>query len=500
MRIKEKRFALPIALTSGQKIINFLTDAIIDSCYFANNDFDRLPRRYRTICTDFIKGYKQEFSNGNMVKIIRASMAVPFAFTPVLINDNVYVDGGMCDNLPISTAISMGADYIIAVNAKPGLRPKEQLNDPLDYLDQVFSIGLLQQAHLLNDTTSIIVTPDLGDHLSTDFSDIHKLIRAGENAILPYIKEIKNELQCLIFSRSRLFAPTKIYVNGLPDFSTDSLKIASIFAPEMAVPEYRLQNIVDSLYLTGNFKWVELNIHNPGNGTEFSFEFSVTETLKTVKFINNSLFPKDSLIKLVDGILNQPINYLILHSRLDSVLRKYKEKGYEYADIDSIKINVHGDCMVYLNEGIIKKIEVQGNQTSKRHIVLREFPLKEGNVFSKRRSIVGIENIYATGFFENIYLAPSKFQGGIKLTLFVVEKGFDIIQIGARYDNVREGEGYLRYIVDNIFGLGYNFFTHLQYGAKREKYYLGLAGNRFINTYLTLKLKTYYLKDKLISD
>ncbi|MFH1761013.1 MAG: patatin-like phospholipase family protein, partial [bacterium] len=122
MRIKNRKFALPVALTSGQKIANFFTQRTFEAACHSGNDFDRLPNRFRSICTDFVAGKKKAFNHGIMAKIIRASMAVPFAFTPVSIDGRPYVDGGMCDNLPIETALSMGADYIIAINVKPGLR------------------------------------------------------------------------------------------------------------------------------------------------------------------------------------------------------------------------------------------------------------------------------------------------------------------------------------------------------------------------------------------
>ena len=40
-------------------------------------------------------------------KAISASVAIPFIFEPIVINNNIYCDGGVLDNLPIDTVINM---------------------------------------------------------------------------------------------------------------------------------------------------------------------------------------------------------------------------------------------------------------------------------------------------------------------------------------------------------------------------------------------------------
>ena len=42
-------------------------------------------------------------------KAISASIAIPFIFEPIIINNNIYCDGGLLDNLPIDSVIN--TDY-----------------------------------------------------------------------------------------------------------------------------------------------------------------------------------------------------------------------------------------------------------------------------------------------------------------------------------------------------------------------------------------------------
>ncbi len=65
--------------------------------------------------TDFRNGEQVVFSEGSLVEVIRASMAIPYIFRPWQVGDRLLVDGYLSDPLPIGVAIKEGADLIIAI-------------------------------------------------------------------------------------------------------------------------------------------------------------------------------------------------------------------------------------------------------------------------------------------------------------------------------------------------------------------------------------------------
>jgi len=82
------------------------------------------------ICMTNLNTGKAEYHNsGSLARKILASCSIPIMFKPVSINNQLMVDGGVCDNLPVAP-INGKADIIIAVNVnpilyqdiKPGLR------------------------------------------------------------------------------------------------------------------------------------------------------------------------------------------------------------------------------------------------------------------------------------------------------------------------------------------------------------------------------------------
>lgn len=82
------------------------------------NSFEYLKIPLTIATTDLRKGTSTYFSEGELIHPIMASSCVPAIFAPVAINGNIYVDGGVLDNLPVKP-IRNSCDFIIGVNCNP---------------------------------------------------------------------------------------------------------------------------------------------------------------------------------------------------------------------------------------------------------------------------------------------------------------------------------------------------------------------------------------------
>lgn len=80
------------------------------------DDFDDLPIPFRAVATDMVAGEMVVLADGDLSVAMRASMAVPGAFAPVVVGDMVLADGGQMRNLPVDIARGLCGDVIIAVS------------------------------------------------------------------------------------------------------------------------------------------------------------------------------------------------------------------------------------------------------------------------------------------------------------------------------------------------------------------------------------------------
>ncbi|WP_416137534.1 patatin-like phospholipase family protein [Halomonas sp. HK25] len=75
-----------------------------------------LPIPVTTVATDLTRQREVWFQSGPLLEAVRASIAVPGVITPVHRGDQVLVDGGLLNPLPIMPTVSAHADFVMAVN------------------------------------------------------------------------------------------------------------------------------------------------------------------------------------------------------------------------------------------------------------------------------------------------------------------------------------------------------------------------------------------------
>lgn len=68
--------------------------------------------------TNISEGTTRYFTQGNLTEILIASSSIPIVFSPVNINGNFYVDGGVTNNFPVEPLKDI-CNEIIGVNVNP---------------------------------------------------------------------------------------------------------------------------------------------------------------------------------------------------------------------------------------------------------------------------------------------------------------------------------------------------------------------------------------------
>ena len=167
------KLQLPFGTSAGYKFELFLKELIGIRASLSNTKFDDLSIPYRAVATDLVTGEMMVFDHGELPKVMRASMSLPGIVSPILIDDRLYVDGGLVDNLPVDVGRRLAAEIIIAVNL--GTVPKTKAEIKISFDVAMQSILLLTEqnvrASLAKLTANdILIVPDLHDFESSSFS------------------------------------------------------------------------------------------------------------------------------------------------------------------------------------------------------------------------------------------------------------------------------------------------------------------------------------------
>ncbi|MDZ4795157.1 MAG: patatin-like phospholipase family protein [Bacteroidota bacterium] len=123
-KLTSNDYTLPfVSLMSGKKIRRFLqemyNDTFIEDLWV--NSF--------CVSTNFSNASIKVHENGLLRKQVEASIAIPGVFPPVIINQNLHIDGGVIDNLPVESINKKPVRYTIAVSLSAENTPVVNLKE-----------------------------------------------------------------------------------------------------------------------------------------------------------------------------------------------------------------------------------------------------------------------------------------------------------------------------------------------------------------------------------
>ena len=101
-------------LIEGNKLTALLAEIV------GEVELTELALPFRAVTTNLMTGEEVVISDGDLVEAIRASIAVPGIFTPARRGDDLLVDGGLVNPVPVSVCRTMGAERVIAVDLNYG--------------------------------------------------------------------------------------------------------------------------------------------------------------------------------------------------------------------------------------------------------------------------------------------------------------------------------------------------------------------------------------------
>lgn len=173
----------PSGLTNSAAIDDLLRAYVARSRLVA--DFDDLPIPYRAVATDMISGDMVVLDHGDLANAMRASMAIPGAFAPVVGEGYILSDGGMVRNIPVDVARNTCADIVIVSNLVEPPPTAEKLAQATQLLsrsmDVMFEVNEKIQLQSLTDRDIRIDVP-MGDISTADFERVPETIPLGEAA------------------------------------------------------------------------------------------------------------------------------------------------------------------------------------------------------------------------------------------------------------------------------------------------------------------------------
>jgi NTE family protein len=180
MGIDSDGLQVPGGLIAGQELGELLRRLTFAAA--AVDSFDHLPIPFVAIATDVQTGLAVVLRGGDLPTALRASMAIPTVFTPVEIDGQLFVDGGLTDNLPVDEVRALGADVVVAVDVSLPIDPDDEIRSPFDVLERSAAIVSRTRVAEQLARADLVIAPDLESYGLFDFEDAERLAALGAEA------------------------------------------------------------------------------------------------------------------------------------------------------------------------------------------------------------------------------------------------------------------------------------------------------------------------------
>ncbi|MFV0506032.1 MAG: patatin-like phospholipase family protein [Bacteroidales bacterium] len=171
------KFVFPTNFISESPINLELNEIFASANAYAKGNFNNLFVPFRCIATNiYAKNKMKVFRSGDLGYTIRASMAFPIVFKAVEINDSIYFDGGIMNNLPADILIDeFSPDFTVAHKVTSLTIPVKK-DDLYHQLETV-----LMRGDNLNIPKSegIVLHTDMSSYSLLDFSNIDSAYLMG---------------------------------------------------------------------------------------------------------------------------------------------------------------------------------------------------------------------------------------------------------------------------------------------------------------------------------
>ena len=166
--------------------------------------FEDLTIPLSCVATDIITGDEVVLSHGPVLEAVRSSISVPVLFTVVKNEGRFLVDGGLVNNVPVSVARKMGADFVIAVDVTPDRRERaahitrnETNREPglFQVMLQAIYIGTYYSARGVSEGADLIIHPHLARISPGEFHRAAEIILEGELTAVDCLAPLKRQLK-----------------------------------------------------------------------------------------------------------------------------------------------------------------------------------------------------------------------------------------------------------------------------------------------------------------
>jgi outer membrane protein insertion porin family len=249
-------------------------------------------------------------------------------------------------------------------------------------------------------------------------------------------------------------------------------------------------------YQSGYLKdaWAELSQESTGFDLQYHLEDN--PRMNVVRFDGPTIFNENELRQLIESRPGMILNFMTLERDRKTLEGYYLNAGYSLVRVTTSFSDSTGILVFCIDEGRINRIKIEGAVRTRDWVITRHIPFRPGEIYRQNRAERAIDDIFGTGLFETAKILAVPDSVGITLLIKVIERPYNFIRGGARFDIDYGSEAFFDFVAGNLFGGGQELYLSTAIGEKKRGAALNIHIDRIFKTLFTNSMTVDYCEFK----
>ena len=164
--------------------------------FLEEKTFNDCKKPFCAVAVDIVSKKKVILTKGKLKDAIKASIAIPGVFEPLIKDGMILIDGGAIEPLPVDAIRKMDVDFIIAVALNN--TDRKEVTTAKTSIFNIIDLTLAMMEREIEAScfpkADVIIAPKTGDFGIFEFGKASEIINTGRISALEKVEEIKRKI------------------------------------------------------------------------------------------------------------------------------------------------------------------------------------------------------------------------------------------------------------------------------------------------------------------
>ncbi len=369
------KIRFPSSISKGIQVYDLLVK--LTAPVHQITDFSQLPIPFFCVATDAETGRSLLLEEGFLPLAMNASAALPSVFEPVVIGDNLLIDGGVINNYPLYELQKKEVDFIIGVDVQTRLVDRNQLKSASELLLQISSFPRSNEMKKKREKTDLYIHPNLQDYSVLSFGKAEDIVALGETEARKHLNElttVAQQQQRTTTNKKQAIKGDSIQLNQVHIKGNTRLSRAYVMGKLRLKPPTKtnfdkLHEGTSNLASTSNFSQFRYTLEPANEGVDMHLNLTENSNQSQIRFSLHY----DELYKSA-ALFNLTSKRLLANNDVASL-------DFIFGDQLRYKFDYYIDNGFYWSVGLRSRFNKFNTNLSKQYAIAAGIPSVEFNTF-----------------------------------------------------------------------------------------------------------------------